>query len=681
MQLLAWIGAALQGQRGYLFPWLPVCFGLGVGGFFLCRQEPAVAMLWAIAGGAAVLLGVARRLPEASRPVALAIGFVLCGFVVAGARAQAVAGPVLGWRYYGPVEGRIVDIDRSASDAVRLTLDRVVLERVAPDKTPDRVRVALHGEQGFIEPKPYMTVILTGHLSPPSGPVEPGGFDFQRHAWFQGIGAIGYTRVPVLMLEPPPAQASLFGLRMRLSAAIRAALPGETGAVAAAVTTGDRSGVSRGTLEALRASNLAHLLAISGLHMGLLVGFVFACLRYGLALNSWAALYLPTKKIAAMLALVVATGYLALSGGNVATERAYIMAAVALLAVVADRRAISLRAVAVAALVVLVLRPEAMLGPGFQMSFAATTALVAAFEWLRKIGPLRMPRLARPVFALAVSSFVAGLATAPIGAAHFNTVSHYGLVANLLAVPIMGTLVVPSAVIAACLAPLGLEAVGLVPMGIGLEGILFIAGWVAGLEGAVGHVPRPPLAVLPCLALGFLWLILWQGRRGRLVGALPVLLAGMLWIAAERPVALIADTGGLVGIMQEGQRALSKPRGAGFVARNWLENDGDGTDQEAAAARWEAGAQGMRQAEIGTVPLWHVFGKKQVASLRDCPEGGIVIVSHSRDAALPCDVWDPRRLRETGALALYAGAEGIEIKTARAVSGRRMWNTAALRSQ
>ncbi|MBR9842122.1 MAG: ComEC/Rec2 family competence protein [Rhodobacteraceae bacterium] len=679
MQLLAWIGAALQGQRGYLFPWVPVCLGLGIGGFFLCREEPAVALLWGLAGGAVFFLALTFHLPEAARPIGLAFGFLLLGFAVAGGRAHWVAGPVLDWRYYGPVEGRIVGIDRSSSDALRLTLDRVVLARVAPEKTPGRVRIALHGDQRFIDPAPHMTVILTGHLSPPSGPVEPGGFDFQRHAWFQGIGAIGYTRVPVLALEPPPEGASLLGVRMRLSAAIRAVLPGETGAVAAAVTTGDRSGVPQATLKALRASNLAHLLAISGLHMGLLVGFVFAALRYGMALHPWSALYLPTKKIAAALALVVATGYLLLSGGNVATERAYVMAAVALVAVMVDRRAISLRAVAMAAMVVLMLRPEAMLGPGFQMSFAATTALVAVFEFLRKHGPLRIPRWARPVFAVVVSSFVAGLATAPFGAAHFNTVSHYGLAANLLAVPIMGTVVVPSAVVAACLAPVGLEAVGLVPMGIGLDAILFIARSVAGIEGAVGHVPRPPAAVLPLLAIGFLWIILWQ-RRARWIGIVPVLMAVFLWLGAERPVVLIADTGGLVGVVQDGARALSKPRGAGFVARNWLENDGDGGDQAMAAARWRGeGEKGVRKAEIGGAKLWHVFGKREVAALADCPKGAIVVLSHDSEADLPCDVWGPKRLRQTGAVALYGDEVGLQMKTAREVSGRRMWNTAAFR--
>ncbi|MGV6847237.1 MAG: ComEC/Rec2 family competence protein, partial [Marinibacterium sp.] len=187
----------------------------------------------------------------------------------------------------------------------------------------------------------------------------------------------GYTRTPVVKAAPPDGGLAVFRLRMAASRMLRDRLPGDTGGFAAAVTTGDRSGMTRDALDALRASNLAHLLAISGLHMGLLAGVVFAGLRLGLLLIPAFALRVPVRKIAAIGALAAAAAYLALSGGSIATERAFIMVAVALIALLVDRRALSLRAVAAAALIVLALRPEALLSPGFQMSFAATTALVA----------------------------------------------------------------------------------------------------------------------------------------------------------------------------------------------------------------------------------------------------------------------------------------------------------------
>ena len=197
----------------------------------------------------------------------------------------------------------------------------------------------------------------------------------------------------------------------------------------------------------MRASNLAHLLAISGLHMGLMAGVVFAALRLAFALVPPLVLRLPARSIAAAGALAAAAFYLALSGGNVATQRAFVMVAVMLCALMIGRRAISLRGVAIAATIVLVLRPEALMGPGFQMSFAATTALVAVFGWMRD-GEIRLgPKWLQPVVAVVISSAVAGFATAPIAAAHFNAIAQYGLLANLASVPLMGVLVIPAAVV------------------------------------------------------------------------------------------------------------------------------------------------------------------------------------------------------------------------------------------
>lgn len=658
-------------QRGHLFPWVPVALACGIALYFTRPVEPDAPVYLALLGLAAAALLLRRWASHHVAPLLWAITLLAAGAAIAGGRANLLADPVLGWRYYGPVEGRIVGIDRSTSDAVRLTLDRVVLRDTGPGRTPGRVRVALHGLAAGYDPVPGETVGLTAHLSPPSGPVEPGGFDFQRHAWFQGIGAVGYSRTPVVLLRPAEGGQILFKTRMALSARVQALLPGETGAFAAAIMTGDRSGMSQETLTALRVSNLAHLLAISGLHMGLLAGFVFAVLRLGLVALPGVGLRWPVKKIAALGAMAAAAGYLALSGGNVATERAFIMVSVMLLAVLADRRALSLRGVALAACIILVLRPEALLGPGFQMSFAATTALVAVFSVLRDWDWRLAPTWLRPVLALLVSSSVAGLATAPIAAAHFNQIAHYGLIANLTSVPLMGTFVMPMAVVAALLMPLGLDGLALWVMGWGLDWILGVAHFVSALEGARGTVPRPQPMVLPMIALGTLFVILWQGRS-RLLGALPVALAFAVWAQTERPEILIAETGGLVGVMTSEGRALSSPRGGGFVARNWLENDGDPSDQESAARRWVAEA----------MPVRALRGKRAAAQLTDCAPTDIVVLNTEPEGAgLPCRLFHPETLRDTGALALSRRGGRLEVISAKQLSGARLWNDAATRRQ
>lgn len=666
MRAIAALRPLLDAQRGHLFPWSPVVLGAGIALYFALPLEPSydlwVLALLSLAAGALLVW----RLPPAARLLGWTLLLISLGFCAAGLRAHLQAAPALSFRYYGPVEGRLIALSRSPADRVRVTLDQVRLDRVPPQETPATVRVTLHGDASL--PPPGARVMTTAHLMPPQGPAEPGGFDFRRHAWFQRLGAVGYTRVPLLMAGGG-APLPLESLRRAAGAHIKAAVEGERGGFAAAITTGDRSAVSTATLDSLRASNLAHLLAISGLHMGLLAGVVFGGLRLFLSLFTPVALRLPVKKLAACGALGAAAGYLALSGGNVATERAFIMAAVMLGAVLLDQRALSLRAVALAALIVLLRRPESLLGPGFQMSFAATTALVGVFSRLRDAEISLGPKWLRPLSAAALSSLVAGLATAPFGAAHFNMVSHYGLLANLLAVPVMGAVVMPAAVLALLLTPLGLGWAGWAVMGQGLGWILRVAEFVSGLEGARGQVIAPGPMVLPLVAFGGLILILWQGRL-RLTGALPLLMAFVLWQDATRPRALIADTGGLIGVLTPEGRALSKPKGAGFIAGIWLENDGDPVLQDEAAARWPGAASKLQTAQVAGTELIHVIGKHAAETYGTCEAGQIAVFSVPKVLEGECLVLDPVALRKTGAVLL---TEDGKLITAKDRAGARPW--------
>ncbi|MBU2888517.1 ComEC/Rec2 family competence protein [Celeribacter halophilus] len=665
-------------QHGRLFLWLPVCFAVGIGLFFAQSLEPSRVLLWALAGAGALALLALRRMPPRAAPLLIAVVAVICGFVNAGLRTHLVAEPVLGFRYYGPVEGRVIKIDRSASDALRLTLDEVVLRDVSPERVPARVRVSLHGRQDFVSPAPGMRLAMTAHLSPPPGPTEPGGFDFQRMAWFDRLGAVGYTRVPVLRVaeSDPTPLLWVHQLRQSLSTALQSRLSGQIGAFSAAILTGDRSGISLGTAEALRGANLSHLLAISGLHMGLLTGAVFYALRLMLAMIPGAALTWPIKKIAAAGALAAGGFYLALSGFNVATERAFVMVSVMLVAVLLDRQAISLRAVALAALILLLIQPEVLPEPGFQMSFAATTALVAVFSIVRRMSLMtRWPRWLRGLATVVLSSAVAGIATAPVAAAHFNRISDYGLIANVTAVPVMGAVVMPSAVLALLLTPFGLQGLALAVMGQGIRWILFVAGTVSSWEGAVSRIAAPPPATLPLIALGGVFVILWRGRW-QVLGVLPVAAGFLLWALHERPALLVSDDGGLVGRFSAEGRALSKPKGAGFAARVWLENDGDRPDQARAAAR------PMPPLDVAGVRIKHVTGRGwQEAAQTACRHADLVIVNKVWEGARPepCLVIDLAVLRQSGALAFREERGALWLDTAYGVAGARYWNTPELR--
>jgi len=649
-----------------------------VGLWFAQSDEPAFGSY----SLAAALLGLGLvtgwRGPDLSRALAFGLAALAAGWLAAGIRAHSVAAPVLSFRYYGPVEGRIVAIDRSQSDKLRLTLDHVVLREVPPDRTPLRVRVSLQGDQDWLQPAPGQVVILTATLAAPEGPVEPGGFDFRRMAFFDQLGAVGYTGTPVLLLEEPTSALPIDRLRDYLTDGMLAHMEGQAGAFAAGAMTGDRSAITEETAQALRDSSLAHLLAISGMNMAFLTAFVFGLLRYGLALVPYVALRVNSKKVAATVSLAVALFYLLLSGANVATERAFIMIAVFLGAVLLDRRALTLRSVALAAAVLLLARPESLLNPGFQMSFAATIALIVGFGAVdRSIYRERIPRWVMPLFTLVLSSAIGGFATAPYAAAHFNRFADYGLIANLLTVPVMGAVIMPAGAIAALLAPFGLAALPLWVMEQGARWILFVAHWAAGLEGAVTAIPAPGPLVLPIFTLGALWLILWHGRV-RFLGLLPVLVALGLWISAERPGLLVSGDGKLVGLIGPEGRALSAASGGGFAAENWLQNDGDLADQTLAAARpGFTGPKGERWFTLAGLQAVALSGKSAGEKLgAACASGALVILADKvEDAPEGCKLIDQTMLAATGPIAIWIDKAGITLEPT--ASDARLWSRPA----
>ena len=656
---------ACQSMRGRRLPFLALAFGAGIAIYFALPVEPSPAVCGAVALAAAVFGALAWIGRGGAGLLALLVAAVLAGLVVAQLRSISVAGPVLGFRYYGPIEGTVLAIDRSGSGAPRITLGDVRLDDVAPVATPHKVRVSLQDGQGIV-PEPGARVMTTGHLMPPSGPAEPDGFDFQRHAWFQSLGAVGYAGAPLMLAEIDGTSRPLATLRHAISNRFRARMPGATGEVAAAITTGDRSGLPDDVTEALRASNLAHLLAISGLHMGLLAGFVFWLVRGGLALVPPLALRHPTRAWAAAVVLPFAAFYLALSGGSVATQRAFVMAAVMLVAVMLGRRALSLRSVALAALLVLLVRPESLAGPGFQMSFSATGALVVAFRALSDRRFSWMQGWRGAVIALLLSSVVAGAATAPFAAAHFNRVGQYGVPANMLAVPAMGFLVMPVLLVALLLMPLGIEGPLLAVAGVGIDWILLVADRVAALPGSTGAVQAPGPMVLPMLGAGLTLLIIAWGR-GRMVGALILVLALPVWYASPRPDVLISDDGRLVGWMGPEGRYLNRPTGAGFAAQIWLENDGDMATQEIASERSSPDATGL--------PLiLTARGKRDFPDAAAACDGAWLVTPLAGiEPVEGCRIIDADTLRRTGAIALYRVDGGWREVSTVERQGRRPW--------
>jgi competence protein ComEC len=354
------------------------------------------------------------------------------------------------------------------------------------------------------------------------------------------------------------------------------------------------------------------------------------------------------------------------------------MTATVLVAVLLDRPALTMRSIALAGTIVLLLAPESLVQAGFQMSFAATIALVAGFEALRRQPWWMLTqtapgwRLAKPVIAIAMTSLIAGMATAPFSAFHFNAVARYGLFANLLAIPAMGLVVMPAAVIAIVLAPLGLDWLPWQAAGLGMGYVIAVARFVAALPGASFGVPAGPPASLGLLAVGGLILVLWLGR-GRWLGLAPAAAAVLVWAQAERPDLLVADSGRLFGIETEQGRILSSGRGNAFAAESWLRNDGDLATQAEAFAR---GGLVRRKNRIETdVPglgaVLYVGASDPATAAADCAAATVLIAPNwPRGPEGPCLFVGRDRLRRDGALAIDAGADGLAVTAAKAGRGR-----------
>ncbi|MEC9435085.1 MAG: ComEC/Rec2 family competence protein [Pseudomonadota bacterium] len=692
--------AEIERRRAPL--WAPALLAFGVWLYFALAAEPSnwlVALSVSIPA-AALPLALAGRTPPA---VVLAAALVAAGFASSSLRSQVVAAPVLAEPIDATLQGRVVEIARSRADRRQVTLSDLVVYGLSPGQTPASARITLL-EGDFARPvRLGERIEVFARLGPPLGPVEPGGFDFRRHAWFDGLGAIGFARGPLVGANPETAGAAQAGAgplsraagwleqaRGAMTEGILEALPGREGAFAAAILTGVRSEVRRDELQDLRDSNLAHLLAISGLHMGLLAGIAFAAARLAIAAAPALAVRIPAKKAAAGAALAAAAAYLLLSGASVATQRAFAMAAAALIAVMIDRPAISMRALAAAALVILLVRPESLLDAGFQMSFAATVALVAVYEMAREGGWLRLERapegsgrrvwprrLALWAAGLLLTSLVAGLATAPFAAASFNRLTTWGLPANLAAAPIMAFWVAPFGALSAALAPLGLEKLALVPMGWGIGAILDVAAWAANMPGAVRPVPEAPAGALALVALGGLWVAVWRSGL-RWAGAAAALAGLALWtFGAARPEVLVAPGGAAIGVLGPQGRAVDRGRGAGYAIESWLAADGDAGGQAEAAVR-PGVTREPREAAAELSNGWRLIlleGLVRPERLAEtCAPRTVIVAPAARAPAEgPCLSFDRAALDRLGALAMTPEGEDLRVRGALTDAAARPW--------
>jgi competence protein ComEC len=557
--------------------WLPVGMGSGAWLYFSLRREPGLSSLWLAAALLLAAILLAARKPLIAWAVAMA-GMGALGFGMAAWQAQRLP-PLLDLPGKAVVVEGLVETVDPLPEGVRVTLTAPRLSAEGP-VLPRNLRIRLRKNDPLV-PAPGDRLRLRALVREPAPPAYPGGWDFQRNAFFQGLGGSGFAIGPAERLGEPQPASSFARLRGIINARVGAQIPGGAGAVSSALLTGSQSAIPEADMAAMRDSGLAHLLSVSGLHIAIVMGLAFAAVRFLLALLPWLALRCDAKAVAAPGSLLVGLGYVLLTGSQVPMLRSFAMAVLVTLGILLGRRALSLRALGVAAVAVLLLQPDAVTGPSFQMSFAAVMVLIAGNEWL---GPLHARWRAqkewwrKPVLmlvGLTLTSVLAGLATTPYGLHHFGRLQLYGVIANAVAVPLTSVLVMPAGMVALALMPFGLEGLALVPMSWGVEGILWVARTVASWPGAALAASPIPAWGLGLTSLGMLWLCLWQ-QRWRFLG-LPMMLAGglsALWVTP--PDILISSDARLIAFRTPHAVYLQRGTGASALVReSWLRSWGE----------------------------------------------------------------------------------------------------------
>ncbi|MDY0883043.1 ComEC/Rec2 family competence protein [Dongia soli] len=709
VSLLAIGHGQIVAQRENWPCWLAVVLGCGIACYFSLPVEPPLwlpAIFCALGFGGAIFFGLSAHARILFWP-ALFFGVLCLGFADMTYRTLSATPHMLAEDLPGAyVSGRVARTE-PLPNGLRLTLSPAFLGHDAEDDgaEPFSLRITVLRPVGDIVPGDW--VRLRADLRPPSPPPAPGAYDFRRQAFFDGLDGTGFAFRAFKQESAEGRQATSFfdtyddwadTLRQRIGDRISAVLPGPPGALAIALVVGNQTALRKADLDAMRDSGLAHLLSISGLHISLAAGLMFFSTRFLLALFPWLALRAPIKKWAAVMALAGAFFYAILAGATVPTQRSVIMTGIVFGAILLDRSPISLRLVAWSAIMLLLWQPESLIGPSFQMSFAAVLALVAVFDALRQpLLSLRRRVTAPPadiggrvlsyggqgLFWLAtmvLSSLAASLATAPFGLYHFNRLQFYGIAANMLAVPITGFLIMPAAVIALLLMPLGLDGPALHVLGWGCAAVLWVAHTVQDWPQAVTAIPTMPSWGLIAATTGFLWLCLGKGKA-RALGLAGFALMVISIFIQPVPDVFISASGRLLAMRgPDGQLGVSSNRSEKLVRETWLRRVGQDKsatfEKLATTQNWiSCSYPDMCEGEIAGRRFFFDLGR--VPSPVDCTAADLIIVPQRWVRCPPgnaATIIDRRIFRSSGAMTLRIENGAVQIDSVAASIGKRPWS-------
>jgi competence protein ComEC len=687
---LEWLRLSLAAEaaRAQLLPWIAVAYGVGIVLYFTAEREPLVSVVVPIAAVGSIVAFLVRR----SRffPAAVMTASICAGFATATVRTTIVAHDVLVRPLYSVALSGFVEVreEREKTDRFVLRVTSMDDLRGARRALPEVQRVRLSVKKGTA-PIVGSFAELKASLSAPLTPLRPGSYDFARMLYFQGIGATGFVHGPI-KVTAPPEDGGLWlvyavvvnKLQNAMDARIRQSLSGDNRAIASALLHGKRDAITTPVNDAMFISGLGHVLSISGYHMAVVAGIIFFVVRALLALFPPLTNGYPVKKWAALVAFAASLFYLLLSGNQVATQRSFFMTAVVLIAVMVDRRAITFRTLAVAALVVLFFAPESIVDPSFQMSFAATLGLVALVNG-------GLPRLAsasdnslvgrialwggREVISLAFASMVAGFATTPYAAFVFHRATPYGILANLMAMPVVSAWVMPAGLLGIVAMPFGFDGVFWRLMDVGLDWMVWVSLWVASLPGAIGHVPAFGSGALVLSTVGILILGLLKTSL-RWSGAI-VVAAAVIWVlATPQPDILVGADGVSVAARgADGRLSMVQTRKDLFLAKEWLAADADArlvTDPSVMqGGACDAAGCALKLSDGRYVAIT----RRADAFADDCEKALLIVTFRQPPPGCRAAVLGRDQLRSSGSMAIWRSRDGLVIEAARPKGFDRPW--------
>ena len=666
-----------------------VCLATGIGLYFALPYD--IPRTFTVTLAIALLMVVFRfsYLPQRVLRGLLYALVCIIGFVVADVRTNRVAAPVLGEiADYYTVTGMVDERQTNSKGRDHLVVSDLVISGLREDQTPAKIKVQVRTK---IDDSlaPGDRVQFDANLSAPSGPVAAGSFNFARKSWFDRIGGVGFAVSEITQISTASFEESkLNKLRHDIGLKLTDRMEAKEAALATALLTGNRTALPANVVDAMRDAGLAHLLAISGLHMGLVTAAVFFIFEALLSLIPAVALRVPPSKIAALFAWGAALGYLALSGMPVSTLRAFLMVSIALMGILMNRRAISVRSIALAAIAIMLIWPETLISVGFQMSFAAVTGLVVFYEkWGRKLifgGFSRdgkafsfVQKMSGLFVASIATSLVSEIAIAPIALYHFQTVALYGLLANLIAVPLMSFLIMPLLLLTLLLMPFGLEWLVTPFVEFCLSLLMAIAAEVSAMPGSTASTPMLPVTFLFLALVVGLSLTMLRGRFLYGFSALCVVLMVYVSQHTNEPDIYVSKGGKILAVKQKsGELAFNSGRHS-YQKDAWLRLNGERDDASPTLLRIKQDCDGhgcLYSSDRDDIPTI-VRVTTLEGLMNECGRAKIIVAQgvngkYCRSSGLVIDY----KMLNDGPISIWIEEGGIKkIETSAKNLGKRPW--------